>query len=314
MKDRVRLTVLGGFLGAGKSTWLQHHLGSGVFDGACVIVNEAAATPVDHLLLAGAGRLLVLAGGCVCCDRRADLIALLRDLCDETPGDGRRPIEHIVLETSGLADPRAILAAVDEDPDLAESILPGEVVVLVDAPHGLGTLIREPLARRQVAGADCLVVTKLDEADDETTAGLVASLGLLNASAPCFGAIQGVETALPAEEAAPATALFDAMPGDTGPPLRAAQVEVAGVDWATCSLWLSALLHARGPDVLRAKGVMATPAGRLLLQVVHGRVHEASILPGPAARHDGTLIMIGRGFTSDDLQRSLQSWTGLWEA
>src|SRR5690606_156963 len=79
---RMRLTLLGGFLGSGKTTWLRHQLHAGLFPDAHVIVNEAAATPVDDALLAQATTIEVLAGGCACCEARSDLIERLRRLCD----------------------------------------------------------------------------------------------------------------------------------------------------------------------------------------------------------------------------------------
>ena len=69
-ENRLRLTILGGFLGAGKSTWLRHQLFVKTFDRPHVIVNEVASHAVDDTLLGGARRLDVLAGGCACCDRR----------------------------------------------------------------------------------------------------------------------------------------------------------------------------------------------------------------------------------------------------
>jgi len=77
---RIRLTILGGYLGSGKTTWLRHQLHHGAFLGAHVIVNEAAQTPVDDALLGGSSRLSVLAGGCACCTGKPELIALLRTI------------------------------------------------------------------------------------------------------------------------------------------------------------------------------------------------------------------------------------------
>ena len=59
----MRMTVLGGYLGSGKTTWLRHQLYHGQFKDAFVIVNEAAETPVDDAVLRGAQKLAVLAGG-----------------------------------------------------------------------------------------------------------------------------------------------------------------------------------------------------------------------------------------------------------
>ena len=139
---RFLLTVLGGFLGAGKTTWLRHHLHSGVFRDAIVVVNEAASASVDHLLLGSANRIHVLAGGCACCEGRQELLRLLRELsasaCVSETSEPRR----IVLETSGLADPQSILAAIASDQELSRCMEVTEVVVIVDAVNGARTFTR----------------------------------------------------------------------------------------------------------------------------------------------------------------------------
>ena len=108
--QRQTLTIVSGFLGSGKTTWLRHQLHAGEFRGAVVLVNEAAAAPVDDALLADLARVIVLPGGCACCERQAELVALLRQISDErSRTDSRaRRFERIVLETSGLADPGPI--------------------------------------------------------------------------------------------------------------------------------------------------------------------------------------------------------------
>jgi G3E family GTPase len=160
----MRLTVLGGFLGAGKTTWLRHQLHHGLAEGTLVVVNEAAQVPVDNVLLSRSPNLAVLAGGCACCEGRDAFISLLRDVCDVrvASDDRAERIDRIVLETSGLADPGAIVDAIKSDPVLLHHIVVSEIVVSVDALHGLDQLKREPLGRRQVEIADRLVVTKVD--------------------------------------------------------------------------------------------------------------------------------------------------------
>jgi G3E family GTPase len=134
----MRLTILGGFLGSGKSTWLRHHLHHGLLRDALVVVNEAADAPVDDALLVGSTRLHILAGGCACCETRPALVALLRDICDDRVGGdaSARRIDHIVLETSGLADPGRIADSIVTDPVLQHHILVGEIIVTVDALRG----------------------------------------------------------------------------------------------------------------------------------------------------------------------------------
>ena len=71
------------------------------------------------------------------------------------------------------------------------------------------------------------------------------------------------------------------------------------------------LLHARGNDLVRVKGVLRTPAGRLLLQTVRKVVQSPEILPersGPGV--DNTIVFLGRGFRPEDLQKSLRRFSG----
>ncbi len=309
---RVRLTVLGGFLGSGKTTWLRHHLHEGAFGKALVVVNEAAETPVDDvLLLRSSERIAMIAGGCACCTGRANLIALLRQIADErsrTGPTGERLLQ-IVLETSGLADPGAIVDAIRTDPVLVHHVVVGEIVVTVDAIHGLDQLRGEPLGRRQVESADRLVVTKIDETRAEETVRLLATLRAMNPGATLSGAVHGSTASLPDFSTIAAERLGDVSDA-VAEPIFATQLHIdETVDWTAFSLWLSALLHARGDSVMRVKGVVRTPAGRLLLQSVRKVVQSPEKVPEvrpDQANDDNTIVVIGRGYDAEALRRSLR--------
>ena len=158
-----------------------------------MVVNKAADTPVDSGLLAGSMRLRVLAGGCACCQTRPALVKLLRDICDDrVGGDASTPrIDRIVLETSGLADPARIAESIVTDPVLQHHIVVGEIIVMVDAVHGLGHMRDEELGRRQIETADMLVVTKVDAAEREPLRRLIATLRALNPGATLSGSVMG---------------------------------------------------------------------------------------------------------------------------
>jgi G3E family GTPase len=308
----MRLTVLGGFLGSGKTTWLRHQLHAGVFKGAYVIVNEAAETPVDDVLLQGASMLSVLAGGCACCVGKADLIALLHKICDDRSkqdSSGER-LQRIILETSGLADPAPIVEAIRSDPMLVHHIIVSEILVTVDALHGLSQLRSEPLGRRQIEIADCLMITKIDEATGPDLGKLLATLRVLNPGAEMSGAVKGTVVSLPTFDHAEPENLAELLANADLPPIFPCRLMIdEKIDWTVFSVWLSALLHARGNDVLRVKGVVKTPAGRLLVQTVRNIVQSPEILPEQPVgqtREDNTIVVIGRGYRPKDLTRSLQ--------
>ena len=313
---RMRLTVLGGFLGSGKTTWLRHQLHGGLYGDAFVVVNEAAETPVDDILLTRSSRIAVLAGGCACCDGLADLIRLLRKICDDrsrTESNQTR-LARIVLETSGLAEPGPIVAAIRADPILVHHIVVNEVVVVVDALNALAQLRSEPLGRRQVEVADRLIVAKVDEARDGALGRLLATLRSLNPGASISGAARGLACELPSPDDAEPEALPNLSDATSRPPIFPTRLVIdETIDWTAFGVWLSALLRARGDDVLRVKGVVRTPAGRLLLQSVRKVVQSPEILPDQpddGGREDNMIIVIGRGYRADDLRRSLAHFAG----
>lgn len=312
---RMQLTILGGFLGSGKTTWLRHQLHGARMPEALVVVNEAAAVPVDDAILAGFSRIAVLSGGCACCDGRADFVTFLRDLANLRTRSPAHAASRLVLETSGLADPAALAEAVRSDPILVHHVGVDEIVVAVDATNGLDQFREEPLMRAQIEAADHLVVTKTDRAEKEALRRLVSALAIANPGARISGAAMGTETNLPAPD--PSFTPED-LAGDVGHRAEARPIVASTLDlgeepdWTSFTVWLSALLHARGDEIVRVKGVVRTPAGRLLLQSVRHVVQAPEILPEvrEGTTGDNRIAIIGRGFSAEELPRSLQRFTG----
>jgi G3E family GTPase len=157
------------------------------------------------------------------------------------------------------------------------------------------------LGRRQVGAADQLILTKTDACAPGDLAALRVTLGQLNPGAQISAAVLGETVDLPPlpEE-------------DARGPILPTQIEVdPSLDWSAFALWLSALLHARGDDLVRVKGVIRTPAGRLLLQTVRKVVQSPEILPETSdPGQDNRIVFIGRGYQPRDLTRSLYQFLG----
>ncbi|KAA0971567.1 GTP-binding protein [Aureimonas fodinaquatilis] len=163
MQLPIRVTVLTGFLGAGKTTMLNALLRDPALSRTAVIVNEFGEAGLDHLLVEGASEgIIELSNGCVCCTVRGELVDRMADLADRMQ-TGRMPaVERVVIETTGLADPAPVLAALMAHPALSQIYALDGVVTLVDAHAGLKGLEGRLEAERQVAVADRLVLTKTD--------------------------------------------------------------------------------------------------------------------------------------------------------
>ncbi len=186
----IPIAILTGFLGAGKTTLLNRLLRSEALADTLVIVNEFGEVGLDHLLMESARDDLILLGaGCLCCTVRGDLVATLEDLLRRRDNGRVTPFRRVVIETTGLADPAPVMNAVLNHPYLRMRYALDGIVTVVDAVNGAETLDAHEEARRQVAVADRIVLTKTDLGAD--TAALVARIQALNPGAPLADAARG---------------------------------------------------------------------------------------------------------------------------
>jgi len=315
-ENRLRLTILGGFLGAGKSTWLRHQLFVKTYGQPHVVVNEVADHAVDDTLLAGALQLDVLAGGCVCCDQRKQMISLLHRICNDRSRDQDNPaLQHLVFEMSGVADPGQVLSAIQSDPILARHILLKEIVVVVDALHGVEQLRTEKLARLQIEAADQILITKTDICDAQTLGTLLATLRQINPSPEFRACSFGVEVPMPNFTSAQPIKLQElsdnAQSSLSSLPINLDDYDHDGGNWVGFSVWLSAMLHTHGDRLVRVKGVVRTPTGRLLLQSVRKVMQAPEILPDTSVEKkrtsDNTIVLIGHDLDPKLIKASLDN-------
>lgn len=160
------MTVLTGFLGSGKTTLLNRALRSPQMANTAVVINEFGEVGLDHLLTETSNdQITLLENGCLCCTVFGDLIGTLNRLYHARAAGEIIPFDHVVIETSGLADPRPVLPAFLSDPTLEGLYRLGSVVAIVDAVNYLSTFERHDEAVRQVALADQILISKLDLVD-----------------------------------------------------------------------------------------------------------------------------------------------------
>ncbi|MEM7465594.1 MAG: GTP-binding protein [Pseudomonadota bacterium] len=159
---RLPVHVLTGFLGSGKTTLLSALLSQPALKDTLVIVNEIGEVSFDHLLLTEVGEEIVvqLEGGCVCCIVRGDLLRTLSAAHAQLSADGSSRFARVVIETSGLATPDAIIRTIMLDAKISTLYTLGRVAATYDCLHGADTLETFAEARAQVAAADTLVLTK----------------------------------------------------------------------------------------------------------------------------------------------------------
>ncbi|MDE0415836.1 MAG: GTP-binding protein [bacterium] len=151
------VTVITGFLGSGKTTLINALLRHPDMAGSAVIVNEFGETGVDHLLIEHLDETTMLVGaGCLCCEVREDVVlAVMRLTGQHTPN-------HILIETSGLADPAPLVHTLLHDDRINRQARPAGIVATVDALAGERPFETQAECLRQTVIADTIILTKTD--------------------------------------------------------------------------------------------------------------------------------------------------------
>jgi G3E family GTPase len=330
--SRRPITLVTGFLGSGKTTLLRHLLAGPEARHTAVLVNEFGEIGLDHHLMQRLDeQTILLGGGCVCCMIRNDLVQALSDLLDRHQRGAIPHLKRVVIETTGLADPAPILFTVATHPMLQHHFDVAGVVTTVDAVNGQRHLDRHAESLKQVVSADEIILTKIDLAQPDTVPALIARLQAINPTARLTTAVFGQVEAhhvldcrdsrtsavqhARASKTAPATALgASGTPSAHGEEIRSLALSFAQpLDWSAFSVWLSMLLHARGEDVLRVKGLLNVgAAGPVILNGVQHIMHAPEHLAHwPGADQRSHLVFILRAIEPHHIVRSLQAFQHL---
>lgn len=164
----IPITILTGFLGAGKTSSLKRYLESQVADSVAVIINEYGSTQIDGSLVSFAGDIAALktTNGCLCCTISGDVRDALKSLSVDIEERRLVPFDQLVIETTGLADPMSLVHALTTDPSLSETYFYDRTVTVVDALRGEYWIEKYEECRRQIQLADTVLISKTDLIED----------------------------------------------------------------------------------------------------------------------------------------------------
>lgn len=314
----VPINILSGFLGSGKTTLLRQLLMQPGHERTAVVVNEYANSPIDHLLLAEVpGEVVVTPGGCVCCAPAGELASCITSLLDKVDDGNIGAIDRVIIETSGLADPSAVLASILQHAALVGRLRFDGFIITADALNGAMQLLRFPEAVAQVAVADRLLLTKSDLVEQTVLQSLCAQLTSLNPGAQQIPVEHGHVQAglvfgagLLGIARAQVTALQtirsrDWLLGVSARHRQQDHIHSSGVSvytlrpaatthWESLHRWLSSLTQWHASNLLRIKGVvkLSDVAQPLAIHGVHHVLYPPVELPLADASLVGMVFIV----------------------
>ncbi len=314
------VTIVTGFLGAGKTTLVRRFLGTPEGRNTALVVNEFGSVGIDDALLrSSTDEITLLGNGCICCSTRSDLQIALRRLVADRERGKIPHFDRVLIETSGLADISPILQTFSTDRALGGEFAIEVVLTLVDAVNGGRNLKKAPEARKQAILADRLVITKIDLTDSKTKKVLAAKLKTFNPRAEIDMALDGeidpkhlIDSGQDAT--APRHSGFVAEASHSDGIASFVIREKAPLEWPVFQRALDTLVSLRGPDLLRIKGLLNLKGskGPVVFQAVQHLIHPpVELAEWPDKDRSSRLVFITRGVSEQQVRNILDACKAL---
>jgi G3E family GTPase len=166
------ILLITGFLGSGKTTFINWLLETNPNKNISLILNEFGAVKLESQFISQKDGVEIaeLANGCMCCVAKSDIPRVINHILQNAP-----QTEQIVIEASGLSDPDPILASL-RGPELAQKVKLDAVVCVIDCLNFLETSKEHSIVMSQVGDADIVVLNKINEADPQVVQTIEQSI------------------------------------------------------------------------------------------------------------------------------------------
>ena len=313
-ENPIPVSIITGFLGSGKTTLLARILKSSIFSGTAVIVNELGEMGLDHLLLEVADeQLALLPNGCLCCQLRNDLVDTMRTLLDRATRSEIPAFERLVIETTGIADPVPIIQTLMTDPLRFSRFQFAGLSTVIDGVLGAQTLENFSVSVKQTALADCLIVSKMDVAENYKS--LQERIRNINSTAPIIFSSNGeMNPRLLPGFGDSKTIQFPAISGEVHKPahgdgiFEVSRAMEGPMDFRVFEKWVNQLHERYRGNLLRLKGIIHFEGQEApsVIQAVQHILYPLETVSFQSEGEIGRLVLIGQEISRHELVSSLE--------
>ncbi|WRA36655.1 GTP-binding protein [Helicobacter pylori] len=271
---KIPITLITGFLGSGKTSFLSEYLNQVDHQGVALIINEIGQAALDQRILSVqycGEKMLYLNAGCVCCNKRLDLVESLKATLNDYEWRGEI-LKRVIIETTGLANPAPILWTILSDVFLGVHFEIQSVVACVDALNAREHLTNNE-AKEQIVFADSVLLTKTDlQNDSGALMKLKERLWAINPSVEIFDKRAIDYESLFSRKNRVRNFMPRMLKDSHSQGFETLSIRFEGaMEWSAFGIWLSLLLHQYGTQILRIKGII--DIGSDLLVSINGVMH-----------------------------------------
>jgi G3E family GTPase len=280
-----------------------------------VIVNEFGEVGIDSQLMIEADEEIVeMNNGCICCTVRGDLIRIFGNLMQK-----REKFDHLVIETTGLADPAPVIQSFFVDEIMRSHTQLDAVVTIVDAKH-VNAHWESDEVQEQIAFADVILLNKIDLVSPEALERLEQRMRSMNPFAKihrtqnseiAMAAVLGIQAFDLKQALSIDPELLNEVAHEHDESIDSVAINEPGVvSGDKLNRWLYQLVQAQGSDIFRMKGILDVDAAdrRFVFQGVHMLLEGRPGRPWrPGESRKNEMVFIGRNLNADQLKADFRS-------